>query len=264
MIQNLQRLRAKKGFTIIELIVVIAIMAVLMAIIVPSMSTHKAKVNAANSAARDFYSAVQAVMTKYSLYEGPLSPQYSVNADLGDMRYYEKLGGNYPYKKGTTAGDIPETTSLYIELVAKNGNVGDIVTYAAVSADTGYDDGQGMYELCKRDSDCVNTEFARLFREEIEDRIDYQDGYYYAKITYKQVLTGTIPTKMEVETVKVDYTGYSKTRMPKATADFTTFKNENMYFGDDYVLNNGEIFGVCTSYNSTTGTIMGIAGTAIV
>ncbi len=263
MIQNLQRLRAKKGFTIIELIVVIAIMGVLMAIILPNLTNKRARVNEANSAARDFYAAVQSAMTKYSMYEGALSPQYSANPKLGDMYYYEKLGGNYPYQKGTEPGDIPYTASMYIEFATKNGAITEVYTYVAAGTDAGYANGQGLYELCKRSADCKNTEFGRLLKDAIEDRISYQDGFYYAKVNYKQVLTGTIPAKMEAETVKVQYTAYSRTRLPKATGTFTAFQNQNMYFGDDYVLNSGEVMGAFTSVNTTTKSLMGLAGTTL-
>lgn len=263
MIQRLQRYRANKGFTIVELIVVIAIIAVLLAVIIPPLSVRNSRKSEANSAARDFYAAVQSAMTKYSMYEGALSPQYSANPKLGDMYYYEKLGGNYPYQKGTEPGDIPYTASMYIEFATKNGAITEVYTYVAAGTDAGYANGQGLYELCKRPADCKDTEFGKLLKEAIEGRISYQDGFYYAKVNYKQVLTGTIPAKMEAETVKVQYTAYSRTRLPKATEAFTAFQNQNMYFGDDYVLNSGEVLGVFTSVNATTKSLMGLAGTTL-
>lgn len=263
MIERLQRLKAKKGFTIIELVVVIAIMGVLMAIVFPMLSNKKARKDEANSAARDFYAAVQSAMTKYSMYEGALSPQFQLNPKLGDMYYYEKLGGNYPYQKGTEPGDIPYTASMYIEFATKNGAITEVYTYVATGTDAGYANGQGLYELCKRSADCKDTEFGRLLKEAIEDRINYQDGFYYAKVNYKQVLTGTIPAKMEAETVKVQYTAYGRTRLPDAGGSFTAFQNDNMYFGDDYVLNSGEVMGVFTSVNTTTKSLMGLAGTTL-
>lgn len=254
MIQTLQRLKAKKGFTIIELVVVMAILGVMMAIIFPFITNKKARIDEANATAKDYYSALQSIMIKYSLYEGPLSPQYSVNPDLGDMRYYEKLGGNYPYKAGTTAGDAPATTSLYIAFEVDNGEIEDIVTYAAVESDTNYANGVGMYTAACKTSGTVNNEFGKLLKAELKGRVSYHDGFYYANVTYKQILTGTIPAKMEAETVKVLYTGYSREPLPDGTGKaFTTYKNENLYFGDDAnVLVNGEVFGVCAEYKGTS------------
>ena len=59
MIRYLQRLKAKKGFTVIELIVVIAIIGVLTAVIVSNAGTDREKKQSAYNAAQDFYSTVQ-------------------------------------------------------------------------------------------------------------------------------------------------------------------------------------------------------------
>lgn len=262
MIRYLQRLKARKGFTIVELIVVIAIMAVMMAVIFSSINTRDARVKEAESAARDFYAALQSTMMKFSLYEGPLSPEYQTNPNLGEMRYFEKLGGNYPYRSGSTATDAPATTSLYISFAVKNKAI-DVTTYAIEGSDAGYADGQGLYNLVNADSTHRNTVFGKLLRDEMEKRLSYQDGYYYAKVTYKSILSSAIPAKMEAETVKVEYTGFARRPLQSGVADFSTFRNDQMYFGDDGVLVSGEIFGVCAPYNTTTGTVIGMAGSTL-
>lgn len=263
MIQKLQAMKAKKGFTMIELIVVIAIMAVLMAVIFPMITSDRSRKQEANYAARDFYAAVQTVMTKYSMYEGPLSPAYQANPNLGEMKYFEKLGGNFPYRSGSTATDIPNTTSLYIEVAAKNGAITEIYTYAIEDSDAGYADGVGLYHLCTRLTAMKDTEFGKLLKAELEKRISYNDGFYYAKVTYKNILTTTIPARMEAETVKVEYSGFSRSRLPNSTSTvFAQYKNSNMYFGDDNKLVNGEIFGVCAPM-SASGSTVGLAGTSL-
>lgn len=264
MIRFLQRQRAKKGFTIVELIVVIAIMAILMAVILPQIMSKRSEINSANSAARDFYSAIQTVMTKYSLYEGPLSSAYRDDPGYGEMRYYQKLGGNYPYRKGSTAVDFPSTTSLYVEVKAQDGNITAIYTHAIEYSDAGYANGSGLYALCQRKAEEKETVFGKLLKAELESRISYRDGSYYAKVTYNNAIaTVADPSRMEAESVRVSYTGYSKKELPKVGSTvFTTYRNNNMYFGEDGVLANGDIFGVCAPRNSA-GKAIGQKGTSL-
>lgn len=66
LVERIQKLKAKKGFTLVELIVVIAILAVLMAILVPTMIgwVKDSRITAADSSADQIKNAYNSVITK--------------------------------------------------------------------------------------------------------------------------------------------------------------------------------------------------------
>lgn len=78
-----------KGFTLVELIVVIAIIGVLAAVLVPSMIGYMrdSKISQANSNANTVYKAAQAAVTKYATANGTASltgqPEASGTCALG-------------------------------------------------------------------------------------------------------------------------------------------------------------------------------------
>lgn len=266
MIRYLQGLKVKKGFTIIELIVVIAIMGVLMAVILPAISSERSRINAANSAARDFYAALQTTMSKYSTYDGQLSNMYVNDNNLGIMRYYPLLCGNFPYDKSYPAANTdtenPAIASLYIMVHVENDNIRKVAAVTRAAANTAND--PGMFELLKRNDTDRNTEFSKLLTNEIAGRAVLDNGFYYARVdfNYKTSLTG-VPEDIKLSSLKVAYTAYTRKELPTASGSYSGFVNSTLTFGSDNKLNTGEICGTCAAWNETTNNRIGMTGTSL-
>jgi len=77
MISHLARLRAKKGFTIVELVVVVSIIAILIAMVIP-MVYYDTKPAVAKSMAKDMYYKAQEVLTDCrAIQDGLIADNYT-------------------------------------------------------------------------------------------------------------------------------------------------------------------------------------------
>lgn len=73
-----KRLLKKQGFTMVELIVVVAIIGIMLGIVVPLMSTNSARERESRENARAFYSNVQELMIDEKLHKTALGGDYTI------------------------------------------------------------------------------------------------------------------------------------------------------------------------------------------
>ena len=256
MIRKLQRLKSKRGFTIIELIVVIAIIGIMTASIVASANTRSSKIKEANYTAHDFYLALQSEFTRMQMLDCPLTmtlaDKYSTDSGLseiqsdwqryGGVKYYPAVGGNYPFASADmpldTAGqlsDVPKEMSIFIEAYVIAGNLKH-VDFA--------DTASSLYAM----TGSHTTELGAVLMQEMNGRMEYKDGYYYAKVSYAPP-SGVSLSVYDYKTIpiKVEWAAY-------CTDEITSDTNTQTFGANNNMLASNKVCGVCAEGGSTVGT----------
>ncbi|MCM1167124.1 MAG: type II secretion system GspH family protein [Lachnospiraceae bacterium] len=240
MIKTIHNMRKRRGFTMTELIVVIAVIAILAAMILPSLDTHKAAIDDACSASRDMYNALQSIFTKYSLTEAVLDLRMKDDetAKKEFVCFYKRVGGNYLHKPGVSIEDMPPSLSLYIEVNAEGGVIKGVRFDNSLSE-----------LLTKTNANGAVT--AEVLKRDLESRVDVHDGYYYAEVRY---LAASAPSPgaavTNVNPIKVKFAAYTKNKISGCTAESVKFKSHCVTYG-------GQVVGVFAPYNTTAGGTMG-------
>lgn len=104
----LKKFTNKKGFTLMEMLIVVAIIAILIAIAIPTFnsSLNKAKVGTDTANIRSGYAAA-----KVEVLTGSAETKFSLNADgsvvAGEAGNYKTKGKN---ETGVTIGETPDFT----------------------------------------------------------------------------------------------------------------------------------------------------------
>lgn len=258
MIKRLHKLKSARGFTMVELVIVLAILGVLIGTVLAGANTTTKRIKEAESTATDFYSALQLEFTNLQMYDGPVTMTLSkiytspgatgigllTDSKYGGLKYYPYASGNYPFDNSDTGNvptapaeqleDKPKTADLYLCFYV-DGNRLQNVTWANTLAD--------LLALDPATGD-GGSELEAVFEREMANRMSYKTGYYYARVHYDapaavDPITGA-PSSGDYRTspVKVLWTSYCNIPMSATDSSSTTFRSVGM-------LDNGHVCGVC-------------------
>lgn len=210
--RRLMQLKNKKGFTLVELIVVLAMIGVLTAIILP-LSMNAGKPQAAVAKAKSFYFGSQRILIQY-------------RADSPELQT-----GYLSYKKGAMTYTINTGDYMYICAKAEKNNGFTELKLAKLSAPadgttanpaTGYTQFQFAAEITASSTDHSLLDKLNTFST------DDDEGYYYALVDdqCKVIMTYWCETFIDDISKSTDTAStYSKT---------TIFPTDN-YYVDGYL-----------------------------
>lgn len=225
MIQYLQRMRNKKGFTLIELIVVISIIGVLAAVIIPNMiGGNTDKKRAANTYAQTYFTAIQLTMTRAQTTERQL-----VNYNAGEAHFieYEKGANTIKSQLGTTE------PLLFIEAEFEQRGVKGVHIEENLTKLMAMPDFDGV----------TQTTLESYIAENVDKyMMDSYEGYFYAVVD---------------SNFRVLCTHFTEQRLPMSTAygSSSEFRDALMLNSSERVTGNDCILGSCWEGNvfPTTG-----------
>lgn len=223
MIKYLQDLRNKKGFTLIELIIVIAIIAVLIAITAPLFSSDDATRRAVNTYASDFFTSLQYNMTRYQKTEADLSPTIAAETKAA------AAAGQTSYIKydPTVGQNVLGKPFIYIEAYYDQG-----LQFVHIN--------ETLAKLTLDTSTTSNTALEKQLQNDMKELVNQASkGYYYAVVTMNA----------NYNNLKVVTVHYTDQRVTDPTPT-------NLMFVDESELANGFYCGTCTGDN-TSGAYVG-------
>ena len=242
MIRYLHTMRAKKGFTMVELIIVIAIIAVLAAMVFPLFSNDDAKRDTAEVYASDFYASLQYCMTRYQ------KTDYHINTEMAQAAAdYKADNTKNPYivydeTKGQNVCAVPHSAiaayNIYLEAYNDRG-----IKYVKLA--------YSLQNLLNDTATTSDIAAERLLQDDLEDIVnDMGEGYYYAVINYDSTFGN----------FKVLTAHYCEDKLPAIT-NVGTYKDDNLMIVDEAELDCGISCGTCSSDRNSTGSYVGSMGT---
>lgn len=139
----MERNNHKRGFTLVELIVVLVILAVLAALLVPSLTGYidKAKKKAVITEARDVWTASQAALSEcYALYPESFTAKIDSNSDKINCRFSVCINNKW-------VNNVGKISNAALNALQKNPN--DTVE-AGDGKPQSFRHGVGVFGQCKQ------------------------------------------------------------------------------------------------------------------
>lgn len=291
MIQRLHRLKSKRGYTIMEMVIVIAIIAIMTGTITANTSSRLNRIREANSTAQDFYTTIQTEFTRFQMFDGPLtmslSKKYanpyecigSANRKFGGLMWYPRAGGNYPMLDNSAQmqqsgvrsdalfwrnSALPIPAGITIEVHVVNNKILSVDwDYTTAGLFGKQPDETGLTDPAEINA--ARSELSAVLQLELDRKMDYKDGYYYARVTYTNDEV-TNPTKanwapenassasIRASAVTVAWAAYCRRQFNSTDANTYTFRKS-------YTSNAGEIVGVVGG-RAATGSYLGDTGSS--
>ncbi|MCH5199823.1 MAG: type II secretion system protein [Oscillospiraceae bacterium] len=174
----MKKLLNRKGFTMVELIVVIALMAIMLAILIPMLSTTDARKNEVREYARSFYSNVQELMVDEKLANTELKGDYTLVCAHVNRNKTDYTGVQLYMSYSDSISTLTATTPTWLEDV---------------------DDTDDKVELANTHAYKAYEEFATSLRKMLIS--NERSGVYFAVIDskYRVVSTYFVEAKTDGE-----------------------------------------------------------------
>lgn len=206
----MKKLLKKQGFTLVELIVVIAIIAIMLTMLIPSLSTGQSYEQEARENARAFYSNVQGLMigeklngTKLNddshVKNSPCTLIYahvvpSATSTLADTDVYVIYGNDITTVKAGTPADINDGDHPITSLQEFAGSLGKILS---ASEDEGH-----YYALVDDKYRVVYTYYSRDLDFDMMKSGTFQKDYIIKTSDGEEHYFGAYPFSMNLDTEK--------------------------------------------------------------